>query len=320
MTATRIVFMGAPEYSVPSLSALVDQGYEIVCVVTRPDKTQGRNRRPGETPLKIAARSLGLPIHQPAKFSNKSFYRILRDLAPDLFVTAACGFFLKPGHLKIPVYGTVNVHASLLPELRGGAPIHWAIARGHLKTGVTIMLTNEGLDTGPILSQHIVPILPSDTVTSLEPRLARAGSELLLKTIPLWLAGEITPKLQDESLATHAPCLAKSDARIDWTQPADQIECFIRGMNPWPGAYSFINNKRLKFILTRVNDSEEAMAVPGTITGCVRGEGFLVKTGDGMILATHVQPECKGPMRGDQLINGRFLKPGDIFQAEGAAH
>lgn len=316
MTGTRIVFMGAPEYAVPSLNALVDNGYEIISVVTRPDKTRGRNRRPGETPIKIAARELGLPIHQPVRFSSKSFYRTLKELKPDLIVTAACGFFLKPGHLKIPVQGTLNVHASLLPGLRGGAPIHWAIARGNKNTGVTIMLTNEGLDTGPILIQKTVPILPTDTVTSLEPKLAKKGSELLITTIPLWLAGKVNPIPQDESLASHAPCLATTDAQIDWTRPANQLECFIRGMNPWPGAHSFINSKRLKFNFSRVLDhDEEPTVAPGTVTGCVKGEGFIVKTGEGLLLATKVQPECKGQMQGDQLINGRFLQPGDVFEA-----
>ncbi len=298
---TRTVFMGTPDFAVPSLRALLDDpSYEVVGVVTQPDREAGRGRRLQAAPVKEMALAAGTPILQPARLREPAAFTDLASLEPDLIVVAAYGQILRSNVLALPRFGCVNVHASLLPRWRGASPIAAALLAGDDATGVTIMQMDEGMDTGPILAQSSLFIQPDDTTRVLSERLARQGAELLLATLPGYLAGEITPRPQPETGVTVCRPLQKEQARIDWTQPAAAIERTVRAYDPWPGAFTTWRGEPLKI--------GRAVVAPGMApTGqVVRWQaGAAVGTGDGLLVLETVQPAGKKMMAVREFLAGR---------------
>jgi methionyl-tRNA formyltransferase len=264
-TPVRVIFMGTPEFAVPSLQALANAstpgdiwpgGVHIVGVITRPDRPSGRGRQVAYSPVKQHALSAGLPIFQPGSLRRPEARRQIEDLAPHIIIVAAFGQILPPEILRLPTRGCLNVHASLLPRWRGASPIAAAIRAGDAETGVTIMAMDEGLDTGDIVASRATPIAPDETTETLTARLARLGAELLIETLPMWLAGHAPLTPQDDAHATLTRPLRKEDGRLDWSRPADELSRVIRAMTPWPGAYTTWNGKLLKVL--------EAAPIPRT--------------------------------------------------------
>ena len=256
--------MGTPDFAVPPLRALAlhsapgdlwPAGLALVGVVTRPDKTAGRGRQAVLSPVKQVAQELGIPVLQPGPLRKPEAFEQVRALAPDLIVVAAFGQLLPPSVLALPRFGCLNIHASLLPRHRGAAPINAAILEGDAETGVTLMLMEEGLDTGPMLAKAAIPIGPDETAGDLFDRLASLGGTLLIETLPRWLRGEITPEPQDESRATLTRILTKEDGRLDWTQDAARLARQVRAFTPWPGAYTTWEGKQLKVIRAHAVES-----------------------------------------------------------------
>ena len=235
---TRVVFMGTPEFAVPSLDALLDAGYEVVGAFTQPDRPSGRGHKLAAFPVKQRALERGVPVYQFERVRGQKGLDTMRALKPDVVVTAAFGQILSKKLLEVPVYGTVNVHASLLPKYRGAAPINWCILEGETVSGVTTMLTDPGIDTGDMLLTRQVEIGENETAGELTLRLSHVGAELLIETLAGYLKGEITPVRQDESQMSHQPMLDKEMGRIDWNRSAREIACQVRGLNPWPVAYT----------------------------------------------------------------------------------
>lgn len=290
----RIVFMGTPEFAATILEGLVAH-HHVVAAVTQPDQRGGRGRKALlPPPVKVTAMAHGVPVMQPRSLRRESAVAVLRELRPDVIVVAAFGQILRPAVLALPPHGCLNVHASLLPRHRGAAPVAAAILVGDAETGVTIMLMDEGVDTGAILAQRAVRIAPTDTTGTLTARLAVMGRDLLLETLPRWLAGEIAPQPQDEARATYAPPLAREDGCIDWRRPAVEIARMVRAFDPWPGAYTMMGGNVLKIIQARSLPGWRGEAVPGTVVRVP--EGLAVATGEGALLLESVQPAGKRPM------------------------
>lgn len=299
----RIVFMGTPRFAVPTLEALAAQAsYELVCVVTQPDRPAGRGRQLAASPVKEAALARGLPVWQPATLRDPQAVEKLRALSPTLIVIAAFGQILRPEVLAIPPKGCLNVHASLLPRWRGAAPIPAAILAGDEETGVTIMLLDEGMDTGPILTQVSLPIHPDDTTGSLTERLALLGADLLIQTLPRWLAGEIQPRPQDHGQATACRPLRKEEGWLDWTCPAVQLSRQVRAYNPWPGAYTTWQGQRLK-VLRAAPVEWHGDQPPGQVI--TLPEGMAVTTGEGALLLFEVQLAGKRAMSITAFLRGQ---------------
>jgi methionyl-tRNA formyltransferase len=294
-----VIFMGSPEFAVPTLRAL-SAAYPVVGVVTQPDKEAGRGRTLTSPPVKLAALDLGLPVIQPRRMREPEAVAQLQAWAPDLIVVAAFGQILRANVLDLPQYGCINVHASLLPRWRGAAPIQAAILNGDATGGVTIMRMDAGIDTGDMLAQTPIPILPDDTAGSLTARLAALGAELLIPTLALYLEGKISPQPQEVALATYAGMLKKEDGRLDYAQPALALERKIRAYNPWPGAYTSINDAVLKIHLAHVGPQAE---VPPGQT-CVYQRQPAVGTADGLLILDQVQPAGKKAMQGKAFLSG----------------
>lgn len=298
---TKIVFMGTPDFSVPVLNQIIEDGYDVIGVVTQPDRPVGRKRVLTPPPVKVAAIVHHIPVFQPKKIREE--YEQIIALEPDLIVTAAFGQILPNEILEAPKYGCINVHASLLPELRGGAPIHYAIMQGKEKAGVTIMYMVEKLDAGDMLTKVEVPIEESDHVGSMHDKLSVAGAKLLSETIPQLLEGKLTPEKQDESLATFAPNIKREQEKIDWTKTGEEIYNHIRGMHPWPVAYTTMNGTVMK-VWWGEKQATTKEATPGEIIEKER-DGFIVATGNGTaIKITDLQLSGKKRMTGEQFING----------------
>ena len=243
----KVVFMGTPDFSVGTLEALVEAGYEITGVVTQPDKPKGRGKQMMPTPVKEAAEKHGLPVYQPRRVRDAEAIEEIRKMEPDVIVVVAFGQIIPKEILDMPKYGCINVHASLLPAYRGAAPIQWAVMNGDEVSGVTIMKMDEGLDTGDMLTKVEVPLAADETGGSLFDKLAAAGAKLLVETLPRLEKGEVTPEKQPEiSTTEYARMIKKEDGKIDWTKSAVEIERQIRAMSPWPSAFTFINGKTLK--------------------------------------------------------------------------
>ena len=306
--ATRIVFMGTPDFALPALRALINQ-YAVVGIVTQPDRPAGRGRSMICPPVKNAALARGISVFQPKYLGKPESVALLREWAPDVFVTAATGHILSPEVLAIPKIGTLNVHASLLPRWRGAAPIQAAILAGDGETGVTIMCTDEGLDTGPILSQRSVPIAARETGASLHDRLSQLGADLLLETLPSWLAGDLAPHPQPSTGVTLAERIKKSDGLINWDSPAPTIDRQVRAYMPWPGAFSFWTKKHLKVIATYplppLNQSrlDCRSSLPGTV---IQFDDFpTVCTGEGLLRVEQLQLAGKKVLSGSAFVRGR---------------
>lgn len=300
---TKILFMGTPDFSVPVLRSVIQAGYEVIAVVTQPDRPVGRKKVLTPPPVKVEAQKHGIPVLQPEKVKNKEDLQAVLNLEPELIITAAFGQILPKPLLDAPKYGCINVHASLLPELRGGAPIHYSIIQGKEKTGITIMYMAEKLDAGDILTQVEVEIARDDTVGSLHDKLSEAGSKLLLETLPPLLKGDLLPKQQDENLATFAYNIKREEEKIQWSKPAIEIYNHIRGMNPWPVAYTTLSDAVMKVWASVIIESKSNQ-MPGTIVG-LEEDGINVSTGDGQILKlTEIQPSGKKRMKAKDYLRG----------------
>ena len=303
--------MGTPEFAVPSLDSLIRSDYPIVTVVTQPDRPKGRGRSPAPPPIKIFAEKYGLPIVQPERLKNKEFVDYFSGISPDLAVVAAFGQILPREILEIPKMGCINVHPSLLPKYRGAAPINWALIRGEVKTGVTIMLMDEGMDTGDILTQEETMIEPMETFGKLNDRLADMGAKLLLKTIDMVASVNSTRRPQDASLATYAPRLTKEDGMIRWDTDVHQTVNLIRGLSPTPCAYTFCGGMMLK-IFSAVGEKTPSPESPGQI-GTVAEKGLPVAARNGYVYLQEVQLENKKRMSILAFLRGFRMAPGDTL-------
>jgi len=294
----QIVFIGSPDFAVPSLRALVDV-YPIVGVVTQPDREAGRGRTLVAPPVKNTALELGLPVMQPEKLRAPEAMAQLQAWAPDLIVVAAFGQILRPAVLDLPHYGCVNVHGSLLPRWRGAAPIQAAILAGDKETGITIIKMDSGVDTGPMLSQRAMPIKPDDTAGSLFERMSMLGAELLLETLPGYLDGLIQPKPQPEEGVTYAPMLKKEDGLLDFTRPAEELERRVRAFNPWPGAFFEWQGGLIKVHQAHAAEGRVELGVH-----LMHQKSPAIGTGAGILVLDIVQPAGKKAMEGKSFLAG----------------
>jgi methionyl-tRNA formyltransferase len=303
-----IIFMGTPDFAVPSLQALHQEGYHLKQVVTQPDRPKGRGRKLVASSVKHKALELNLDLLQPVKPNTAEFAEKLRQIQPDLFIVLAYGHLLSEKVLQIPKIGAINVHASLLPKYRGPAPIQWAIINGETQTGVTTIFMDAGMDTGDMLISRPEPILPADTAATLHDRLALLGADTLLQTLQQLADRTLQPARQDHDSATYAPLLKKQDGRIDWQKTAGELEPFIRGMTPWPGAFTFHNQNRLK-ILKAAPVDEPVSEPAGTI---LKGfaEEMLVATGQGALSILEIQGPSGKRLAIADFLRGYQLPPG----------
>jgi methionyl-tRNA formyltransferase len=303
----RIIFFGTPSFAVPAFHALLQSEEEVAAVVTQPDRRKGRDRRWSPPPVKETALAQGIQVLQPATMKDPSFFDALELLKPDLIVVVAYGKILPPRILNLPAHGCINIHASLLPKYRGAAPIQWAIIRGEKKTGITTMLMDEGLDTGDILLQEEMDILPDDTAETLGKRLSEAGASLLIATIGKLKDGSLHPVPQ-AGTPSFAPPLRKEDGRIIFASTAEEIRNTVRGMYPWPCAYCYLNGERIK--ITRVSVLEGS-GTPGRIEKA--GDELIVGTGAGLLSIIELQPEGRRVMAARNFLGGRRLAAGTFF-------
>jgi methionyl-tRNA formyltransferase len=305
----RIVFMGTPEFSVPSLAALLASEHTVVGVVTQPDRPKGRGQALAESPIKQLATRHKIPILQPLKMKDPTFLETLASWKPDLIAVTAFGRILPKVVLDLPPKGCINVHASLLPKYRGAGPIQWALIRGERETGITTMLMDEGMDTGAILLQEKVSITPDDTAVTLSAKLAEVGGRLLVETLARLEKGMVTPQPQDSSRATMAPLLKKEDGLLDWTMPAPDLANRVRGLSPWPGAYTYLGEDRWVIWKAEAVDRSTTAVPPGTIMDATK-EGLLVATGIGALRILEFQPANSRRMSVAQYLAGHTLAPG----------
>lgn len=295
----KIVFMGTPDFAVPTLQALI-RHHTVVGVITQPDRPAGRNRQIQVSPIKQVALDAGIPVFQPTKLrNNPEALTQLQQWQPDLTVVAAFGQILPQDVLDAPTHGSINVHASLLPRWRGAAPIHAAIRAGDSETGITIMLMDAGLDTGPVLNQQAIPIAADDTAQSLHDKLAQLGADLLINTLPRYLTGDIQPQAQDDSLATYAPQIDKQEGKIDWSQDAVSIERLVRAFTPWPGTYTFWKERQLKI---HSGTHSEGNATIGNVIE--KAGRIAIGTGYGLYYPDEIQLEGKKRTSIDEFIRG----------------
>ncbi len=316
----RIVFMGTPAFAVPSLQVLLNTEFSVVGVVCQPDRPSGRGRKVQLGPVKALALSQGIPVVQPEKMRDPRFMETLRAWEPDAIVVAAFGRILPKIILNLPQKGCLNVHGSLLPKYRGAAPIQWAVINGETETGITIMLMDEGMDTGAILQQEAVPIAPDETAGELAPRMAQIGGALLVSTLRGWVAGAMIPYPQNESEATLAPILKKEDGLIHWDRPARTIANRIRGLSPWPGVYTFLQDERWRIWRVEVESPDtgiggtptDKLQAPGTITAVTKNV-ICVQTGQGNLNLLEIQPENKKRMNVSDYLAGHRVEPGLTF-------
>ena len=306
----RVVFMGTPEFAVPSLKALLDAGYGVVGVFTQPDRPVGRGHKLAACPVKKLAVERGVPVYQFERLRNEEGLACLRALAPDIVVTAAFGQILSQALLDVPKMGTVNVHASLLPAYRGAAPINWCILNGETRTGVTTMLTDAGVDTGAMLLRRETDIGETETAAELSVRLSQLGAELLIETLKGYIAGEIAPTPQDERLASRQPMLKKEMGLIDWTRSAKEIACQARGLDPWPSAYTDYLGGTLKIYRACPVEGE---GDPGTVLRSSAKEGLFVACGEGALEVLEMQAPGGKRMSARAYLAGKKIEPGTKF-------
>jgi len=305
----RIIFLGTPQFAVPTLDAIVSAGHQVSLVVTQPDRPKGRKQELIPSPVKAAALRHGIPVYQPERVRNSEALAHLKQQSPDAMVVVGYGQIIPQSIIDLAPFGIVNVHASILPELRGAAPIQWSIARGFKRTGVTTMRIDAGLDTGDILLQWETPIGPDETAPELSARLAEAGADLLVRT----LAEAIQPRPQNNSHATYAPILKKEDGRIDWSNPAQQIHDLIRGFQPWPGAHTSFRGQSLHLWRSRLVPEQYRNLPPGAL---IQTHGVFAVAGDGAVLELlEVQLEGRKKMPAEVFANGHRLSQTDLLGA-----
>lgn len=315
----RVVFMGTPDFSVSILKALINSKYKVVGVFTQPDKPKGRGGKVQMTPVKEMAMEAGIPVWQPKKIRGSGSEDILKELAPDVIVVAAFGQIIPKSILDLPPYGCINVHASLLPAYRGAAPIQWAVINGEKESGVTIMQMAEGLDTGDMISRTVVPLAADETGGSLFDKLSLAGASLLIKTLgDLENGTAVFEKQPEKSTTGYASMLKKEMGQIDWSKDAVSIERLIRGLNPWPSAYTQLNGRTLKIWKAAVVSGEDSSytgtpeGIPGMVAS-VDKETFHVLTGSGILKIEEVQLEGKKRMDSAAFLRGNHLETGTVL-------
>jgi methionyl-tRNA formyltransferase len=306
----RIIFMGTPDFAVPTLEALVTGGHEVIAAVTQPDKPKGRGKAVLMTPVKEKALEYGIPVYQPVKAREPEFIEVLKSLEPEVIVVVAFGQILPKEILEIPRYGCVNVHASLLPKYRGAAPIQWAVIDGEEESGVTTMQMDEGLDTGDILEMEKIRLEEKETGGSLFDKLSRLGGKLILSTLSGLENGTVVPRKQGETTTPYAKMLKKTMGEIDWNMEAAAIERLIRGLNPWPSAYTSCNGKTLKIWAADVLPGGQ-----GEEPGRVRAgkDSLLVETGSGLLSITELQLEGKKRMDTASFLRGFSISDGTVL-------
>jgi methionyl-tRNA formyltransferase len=305
-----LVFMGTAPFAVPCLEAVVRAGHRVAAVVSQPDRPRGRGMTLHPSAVKAAALELGLPVLQPEKASQPEFIDQLRALAPQAIVVVAYGQILRPAVLELPPLGCLNVHGSLLPELRGAAPIQWSILRGYSVTGVTTMFMDAGMDTGDMILKAETPVAAEDTAGALAERLAPLGAELLVRTLELLEAGAAPREPQDSSRATYAPMLRKEDGAVRWEWPAVEIRNRIHGCNPSPGAFARRGEQTVKLWRAEVDPVETGGAAPGTVLDTER---LVLTTGDGALRLVEVQPESRGRLDGPAFSRGYRVAKGEVW-------
>lgn len=321
----RIVFMGTPDFSVPALKALVEAGHQVIAMVTQPDKPRGRGKEVQMTPVKIQAMEYGIPVYQPAKVRDASFVEVLQGMEADVYVVIAFGQILPRAVLELPKYGCINIHASLLPKYRGAAPIQWCVIDGERETGITTMMMDAGLDTGDMLEKTVIPIEEKETGGSLHDKLSQAGGELILSTLAKLEQGTLVRTPQTEEGTCYARMLTKSLGDIDWNQGAVSIERLIRGLNPWPSAYTLWNGKTIKIwsadavtgreadgFLAESGLPAETGMVPGTVVRSDKNS-LVVSTGSGLLSVRELQMEGKKRMDTPAFLRGYPIPEGDVF-------
>ena len=313
MSKLRVVFMGTPDFAVPCLDMLVAEQYNVVAVVSQPDRPKGRGQKLAMSPVKQAALNYGLTVLQPHKVKEVGFQTELSLLKPDLVIVVAFGQLLPKTMLDIPPLGCINVHASLLPRYRGAAPIHWAVMNGEQVTGVTTMYMDVGMDTGDMILKSEIRITADDTTGVVHDKLKESGAKILSETITLLLANQAPRIVQNHEKATYASMLSREVEAIKWERSATDIHNLVRGLNPWPGAYCSYQDKNLKTWQTREYESEMSTNKPGKIIR-ITTDGFLVETGQGTLEILEVQPANKRRMSAKDFVCGYGVTVGDILE------
>lgn len=320
----RAIFMGTPDFSVPVLTAMKEAGHDMLAAVTQPDKPKGRGKEMQMTPVKAKALELGIPVLQPKKVRDPEFVEQLRELKPDVMVVVAFGQILTKEVLEVPKYGCINVHASLLPMYRGAAPIQYVILNGEKETGVTTMFMDEGLDTGDMLLKTVVPITADETGGTLHDKLSAAGAELLIRTLEQLESGTLQ-RIPQTGETCYVGTLKKSMGEMDWSRPAEELERQVRGLNPWPSAYTFLNGKTLKIWKAEVLHTEavssqeaEGSEAPADRKSCgsvtvISRDSIQVQTGDGILAIRELQLEGKKRMTADAFLRGYPVEAGTIL-------
>lgn len=309
----RIVFWGTPEFAVPSLRALQEEGHLVVAVVTMPDRPAGRGRRPRKSAVKIEAEAEGIEVLQPENPNDPEFLERLRELEPDLSVVVAYGAILSEELVDLPTLGSVNVHASLLPELRGAGPVNWAIIRGHEHSGVTIMRIVPELDAGPILYRVESRFPPDVTAGQLAQQLSEMGATALVEALAQMEAGTLPEVDQDHARATYAPKLDRETARLDWSMSAEELDRWIRGCDPWPAAWTTLDGQAVQLFRSSPLAENPESAAPGTVVRADAKHGLSVATGDGLLDIGEVKPAGSRRMEAAAWIAGRGVAAGDRF-------
>ncbi len=312
----KIVFMGTPDFSVPTLLQLSESGHSVIAVVTQPDRPKGRGQGLTASPVKLLAQKLGIDVLQPEKASAPEFIDTLKHLQPDLIVVVAYGQILKKAVLDIPKWFCMNLHSSLLPKYRGAAPINWAIINGEKESGVTTMKMDIGMDTGDILLMDKTPIADNDDAQTLHDRLAEIGASLVKESIARLEEKTLTPLPQDNDNASHAPKLKKQDGLIRWEKDAVSLGHLVRGLEPWPGAFTYFQSRRLRLCAVETAFGQPE-GPPGEITR-ITDHGIEVGTGKGTLIITELQPEGKKRMPAKSFLAGHKMLKGDVFDASSA--
>ena len=309
----KVVFMGTPDFAVPTLNALIEN-HEVMAVISQPDKPKGRGKHLQPTPVKMAAEAANIPVYQPEKIKAPDFIEKLKTIEADVFVVVAYGQILPQAVLEMPKYGCINVHGSLLPKYRGAAPIQWSIIDGEEMTGVTIMYMEKGLDTGDMLLKKEIPIEPDETYGTLHDKMAPIGAQALIEVLDMLEKGTVKPEKQNDALSSYVSVINKSLGLIDWSKNAQTIVNLVRGLDPVPGAYGFFNGEMMKIWSAEVLDGYDGD--PGTVVYTDKKKGFAVAAGDKAVLVKQVQAKGGKRMNSADYMRGHAVNVGDRFEKE----